>query len=235
VLCAGDHECSGDAECAEGICLPSGCTIDGDCDAGYSCRASKVFPLGSERFTVEGLRGGDVIMMPDADGRYSVEVMNGRVFTTTPVSFELLSGPGDRDFPGFTVELPTPVPPVLLKAGDAENPDLAAGPSVGITHAPQGPFVVEWEAQGTEYVDFQIVPGAGSTTPYAKLRCVTHDDGCLEIPPEAIQQLALDAATSFQLKLTRYSFTIEEIREGDTLKAVVLVSLGSTLEGTVLR
>ena len=186
-------------------------------------------------FSIPAVISGEALA-PDPDiGRIPPEVLPGRAFAAESISIEVESPSGDTDFPAFTDSIPAPEFPVLTRIGDLKDPDLAAAPSVGIDEYRADSLRVEWEAGDGDYFEFLIIPGAGSETRHMKLRCITFDDGCLEVPVEALRHLALDLATNFQLKVERHNFVLHSVKDGDATRAAALIDASSALEGTVLR
>jgi hypothetical protein len=185
--------------------------------------------------TLQGLAGGDLVMEPDAYGRLAPVTLPGRAFVAPRVDIAVASGAGPEDFPAFSASLPAPVAPVVRRLGDLSPVDLASAPSLGISSQQGYDVELEWEPGGGDYVEVLLVPGAGSSTPYGKLRCITFDDGCLAIPYSALNHLALDAATNFRLRIERHQFRLHSERDGDQVRAAALVDLSSSLEAVVLR
>ncbi|RLB54047.1 MAG: hypothetical protein DRI34_12555, partial [Deltaproteobacteria bacterium] len=143
---------------------------------------------------------------------------------------------GDGWFPAFSESLPTPEPVVITRLGDRDNPDMSQGPSIGIDITRTEPLEVHWQAGNGDYFEVKIIPGAGSNTKYMKLRCVTFDDGCLSIPPEALAALVPDQASNFQFKAERHNFALHSIRDNSgQVQAAALLDVNSVLEATVLR
>lgn len=238
-LCTSQEDCLGEQACSDyglpdsGVCT---CANDNDCPDGFLCLESQSLPLHVEQVVFRGLAGGELVMTPDADsGRIPTEVLGGRAFEADTVSVEVSSGGGERDFPAFNEELPAPEFPVLDRVGDARGIDLAAGASVGIHAQRDKPFVVTWEPGDGDFVEFKIMPGAGSQTRHMKLRCITYDDGGLEVPNEAISHMSLDQATNFQVKIERHNFVLYTDEEGDVIRAAAQFDVNSALEGTVRR
>jgi len=193
-------------------------------------------PLAVDGVAVGGLVNGDLNLVPEGDPpTISPEILEGRAFTDQDVTFDVTSGEGDGEFPSFTAQLPAPDPVVLTRLGDRPDPDLGAGPSVNISVDRVDPLLVKWQPGNGDYFEFKLVPGSGSDTKHAKLRCITYDDGCLSVPAEAIVYLVVDKATNFQLKAERHNFELVSIKEEGQTKAAALIDVSSTLEGTVLR
>ncbi len=192
--------------------------------------------LTASKVTVGGLVGGDLVMEPVGEPpRIGVEILPGRAFLDDTVRFQVESGVGATDFPAFQDTLATPDPVVLTQLGDLTNPDLTSRPSIGIDLLRQDPLQVQWEAGNGDVIEFKLIPGEGSDTPYGKLRCITFDDGCLEVPAAAINYLSADMAINFQLKIERQNYALHSVVENGETKGVAIVSVSSVLEGTVLR
>jgi hypothetical protein len=192
-------------------------------------------PLGIEQVTFRGLVGGDLILAPDEFDHIPTELLARRGFDAATIGIEVASAEGPADFPALTAEIAAPQMPILLSIGDVAPVDLALAPQIGISSSRIEPLEVHWEPSGAEYVEIKILPGAGSATPYAKLRCITFDDGCLEIPAAALSHLALDEATNFQFRIEHHFFVLHAIKQGDQTKAAALIDTSAALEGTVLR
>jgi hypothetical protein len=193
-------------------------------------------PLQVTRVVIEGLQGGTLNMEPAGNPpKIATQVISGRAFTEAEVVFKVESSGDSGFFPPLQAELPPPQVPVLTKLGEFKNPDLKKGLQLGITADRATPLEVKWEPGQGKYLEVKLVPGRGSETPWAKLRCITFDDGCLHIPPEAIAFLVQDKASDFQFKIERHNFVLHSVREGDKVKAAALIDVNSALEATVLR
>lgn len=192
------------------------------------------FPMGIDQVTIGGLTGGDLVMTPDPD-RIQPEILNGRAFESDTVTFDVTSPGGALDFPAFSEELEAPDQVVIKRLGPHKDPDLVAGPSLDITLERTEPLRVEWEAGNGDYFEVKLIPGAGSSTAWQKLRCITFDDGCLEIPAPAINHLALDEATNFQIKVERHNQKMHVIKDGDVTQAIAILDASSWLGGIVGR
>jgi hypothetical protein len=189
-------------------------------------------PMGVTQVTIGGLAGGDLVMTPDPD-RIPPEILSGRAFTGDSVTIDVTSPGGALDFPAFSEELDAPDQVVIKRLGPHKNPDLSAGLSLDITLERTEPLRVEWEAGNGDYVEFKLIPGSGSSTAWQKLRCITYDDGCLEVPAAAINHLALDEATNFDIKVERHNQKLHVIKDGDVTQAIALLDASSWLGGLV--
>lgn len=192
-------------------------------------------PLHVDRATFGGLAGGEVVLEPNANEHLPTDLLPQRGFDAATVTIEIESPGGQGDFPAFSDEIPAPAQPVLLAIGDLTDPDLAAGPSLGIATDRTDHMRVKWEPAGSDYVEIKLLPGAGSATPWGKLRCITFDDGCLEIPAAALSQLAMDEAVNFDFRIEHHFFVIHPIGQGAQPEASALIDTSSTLQGTVVR
>lgn len=194
------------------------------------------YPLSIDYVTIGGLAGGDVVLMPDAGtGRVPPEILNGRAFQDQSVTIDVVSADGAGDFPSFSDTVGAPAAPVVTRLGDIDFPDLSSVPSIGITTTRTEPLTVEWETGGGDYIEIKLIPGSGSDTSWQSMRCITYDDGCIEVPASAMNNIALDAATNFQFRFERHNFVLHEIKEGSITKALSVINASSTVEGTVLR
>ncbi|MFC1654330.1 hypothetical protein ACFL2F_00880 [Myxococcota bacterium] len=191
-------------------------------------------PMGVDQVTIGGLAGGDLVMTPDPD-RIPPEILPGRAFESDTVTFNVTSAGGALDFPAFSSELGVPDQVVIKRLGQHKDPDLVNGVSLDITLEREEPLQVVWEAGNGDYFEFKLIPGAGSSTAWQKLRCITYDDGCLEIPAPAINHLALDEATNFQIKVERHNQKMHVIKDGDVTQAIALLDASSWLGGVVGR
>ncbi|MBW1810826.1 MAG: hypothetical protein JRJ87_21725 [Deltaproteobacteria bacterium] len=192
--------------------------------------------LGVNMVTFEGLVGGQLDLMASGDPpKIDPRLYPGSAFLEDSITISVASSDGLTDFPSFTELIAAPEMPVVTQLGDKINPDMGSGPSIGISIDRIEPLVVKWEAGAGDYIDVKIIPGSGSDTKHLKVRCVTYDDGCLEIPAAAIQYLVPDLATNFQFKIERHNFVLHSIKDGDATKAAALIDVSSILEGTVLR
>jgi hypothetical protein len=196
-----------------------------------------IAPLQVQQVVFSGLavEGGLVTLTPDEFRHISPVILPDRAYGVASVDIEVTSGTGAEDFPAFSESLPAPEPPVLEGLDGQPGELIATGPSIGIDVNRADPLRVTWQPGSGDYVEVKIIPGAGSATPYAKLRCITFDDGCLEIPGAALGQMALDSATNFRFRLERHNFRLHSESEGGVVKAATLIDLGSTVEGVVLR
>ncbi len=205
--------------------------------AGRPVTSGDPIPLHVDKATFGGL-SQEVVLEPDEFEHIPTQVLTQRGYASDEVSIDVQSTGtlADGDFPAFTETIQAPAQPVLLRIGDLELVDLASSPSIGIKADRIDHMLVQWEPSGADYVEVKILPGAGSETPYAKLRCITFDDGCLEIPAGALAHLALDMATNFQFRIENHFFVIHPITDdsGKT-EASALIDTSSTLGGTVLR
>jgi len=189
-------------------------------------------PMGVTQVTIGGLEGGDLVMTPDPD-RIPPEILSGRAFTGDSVTIDVTSPGGALDFPAFSDELDAPDQVVVKRLGPYKDPDLTAGLSLEITLERTEPLRVEWEAGNGDYFEFKLIPGSGSSTAWEKLRCITYDDGCLEVPAAAINHLALDEATNFEVKVERHIQKLRVIKDGDVTQAIALLDASSWLGGLV--
>jgi len=193
-------------------------------------------PLQVTRVVIEGLQGGPLNMEPAGDPpKIATQVITGRAFTASGVVFKVESTDGANYFPPLQAELPPPEAPVLTQLGEFTNPDLTKGLKLGITADRTDPLQVKWQPGNGNYIEVKLIPGRGSETPWAKLRCITFDDGCLHIPAEAVAFMVQDKASDFQFKIERHNFLLHSVREGDKVKAAALIDVNSALEATVLR
>ncbi len=205
--------------------------------AGRPVTSGDPIPLHIQSATFGGL-SQQVVLEPDEFEHIPTQVIPQRGYDSDQVSIDVSSSGTleDGNFPAFSDTIPAPTLPVLLRIGDVEPVDLTTSPSIGITADRIEHMLVQWEPSGADYVEIKIIPGAGSETPYAKLRCITFDDGCLEIPAGALAHLALDMATNFQFRIENHFFVIHPIMDEDgKTKASALIDTSSTLAGTVLR
>jgi hypothetical protein len=191
-------------------------------------------PMGVDQVTIGGLAGGDLVMTPDPD-RIPPEILNGRAFTGDTVTIDVTSPGGALDFPAFSAELDAPDQVVIKRLGPHKDPDITTGVSLDITLERTEPLRVVWEAGNGDYFEFKLIPGAGSSTAWQKLRCITYDDGCLEVPAAAINHLALDEATNFDIKVERHNQKLHVIKDGDVTHAIALLDASSWLGGVVGR
>lgn len=190
-------------------------------------------PMGVDQVTIGGLAGGDLVMTPDAGtGRIPPEILPERAFTSDSVTIDVTSPGGALDFPAFSEELRAPDQVVITRLGPHKDPDLTAGLSLDITLERNEPLRVQWKAGNGDYVEVKLIPN-NSPTDWQKLRCITYDDGCLEIPAPAIRHLALDEATNFQVKVERHIQKLHVIKDGDVTQAIALLDASSWLGGLV--
>ncbi|RME22571.1 MAG: hypothetical protein D6806_12795 [Deltaproteobacteria bacterium] len=189
------------------------------------------------KVVVSGLAGGEVTMQPEAENpRMNPVVLQGRAYGEGDVMFDVTSRDEAGWFPAFTETIQAPEPLVVTQLEDRPDPDLSQGPSIGIDSMRVNDLVVKWVPGGGDYFEFKLIPGAGTETPYAKLRCVTRDDGCLHVPAAAVAALALDKASNFQMKMERHYFKLHPIYDDSgQLQAAVLLDVSSAVEATVLR
>ena len=193
-------------------------------------------PMGVDQATIGGLAGGDLVMTPDqGTGRIPPEILPGRAFESDTVTINVTSPGGALDFPAFSDELDVPDQVVIKRLGKHKDPDIVSGPSLDITLERSEPLQVVWEAGNGDYFEVKLIPGAGSPTAWQKLRCITYDDGCLEIPAEAINHLARDEATNFNIKVERHNQKMHVIKDGDVTQAIALLDVSSWLGGIVGR
>ncbi len=183
--------------------------------------------------TVSGLVDGDHSLSSNGTS-YNFQHDN-RAFGTGPVAFEVDSSTGQNDFPAFSDQINAPVFPELLRLNNSNSPDLSTALSLGINLERTDPLIVEWEGSTADYFEVLIIPNTGSSTPYAKLRCIVYDDGYLAVPVEAIYALALDTCTNWRFRIERHNFKLHTIVDGEATKAVALIDVSSALEGIVLK
>jgi hypothetical protein len=188
-------------------------------------------PMGVEQVTIGGLAGGDLVMTPDPD-RIPPEILPERAFAGDTVTIDVTSAGGALDFPAFSEELDVPDQVVIRRLGKHKDPDLVSGLSLDITLERTEPLRVEWEAGNGDYFEFKLIPN-NSPTGWQKLRCITFDDGCLEVPAAAINHLALDEATNFKIKVERHNQKLHVIKDGDVTLAIALLDASSWLGGLV--
>lgn len=183
-----------------------------------------------------GLQGADVTLDPDpATHEFPTQVVMGRAFSEGMLSVDVASGAGATDFPAFQEEIAAPDAPQLTQLGSYKNPDLAQPLSLGILVEREDPLVVKWKPGDGQRIEVVMIPGAGSSTQYQKLRCITFDDGCLEIPSSAIGNLALDDATNFRLLVERHNTVPVLFKDGDMVTAVAVLDVCSLVDGVVGR
>ncbi len=192
-------------------------------------------PLKVERVTFGGLAGGEVVLEPNEFDHLPTDNRPGRGFEAETVSIEVLSENGESDFPAFSEQIAAPAQPVVTGLDDMEPVDLAAAPSIGIDVNRVEDMKVRWEPAGSDYVEVKIIPGAGASAPYGKMRCITFDDGCLEVPAAALAHLALDEATNFRFRIEHHNFVLHSIKEDGQTKAAALIDTSSSIEAIVLR
>jgi hypothetical protein len=192
-------------------------------------------PLSVTSVTFLGLSGGTLVLEPDEFGSLPTELLPQSGFEGAEVSISVAADGAPDSFPGFSDVIPSPAMPVLTRLGDHAPVYLTEAPSLGIVVERTEPLEVNWEPSGADYVEIKIIPGAGSETPFAKLRCITFDDGCLEIPAAALTHLAQDAATNFRFRIEHHFFGLNSVREGDQVVAATQIDSSASLEGIVLR
>jgi hypothetical protein len=192
--------------------------------------------LGVNTVTFDGLVGGQLNLTASGDPpTISPRVYPGSAFQDASIGIAVASDDGLTDFPSFTEQIAAPEMPVVTQLGDRVDPDMGAGLSIDISIDRTEPLQVKWEPGSGDYIEVKIIPGSGSSTKHLKVRCITYDDGCLEIPADAIQYLVPDEATNFQFKIERHNFVLHSIKDGEATKAAALIDASSVLEGTVLR
>lgn len=190
--------------------------------------------LGLTRVTFGGLAGGDVVLEPDEFDHLPSELLPQRGFAGGQISISVESVNGEADFPAFDDELASAPQPEQL-AIDKQAVDLASGPSLGITSNRIDDMRIEWQPAGSDWVEVKIIPGSGSETPWGKLRCITFDDGCLDIPAELVVYLSSDTASNFDFRIEHHNFRLHSIKEGGQTKAAATIDASSALAGTVTR
>jgi hypothetical protein len=189
-----------------------------------------------EKVTFGGLQGADVTLEPDpVTHEFPTQVVVGRTFGEGKLSIDVFSGTGAADFPAFQEEIAVPDAPELTRFDNHKSPDLAAGLTIEVTVERENPLVVEWVPGHGQRIEVTMIPGAGSSTQYQKLRCITYDDGCLEIPRLAINNLALDDATNFRLQVERHNTVPVLFKDGGVVTAVAVIDVCSQVEGVVGR
>jgi len=192
--------------------------------------------LGVNKVTFGGLVGGQLELTASGDPpTIAPQIYPGSAFLEDSITISVASDDGLTDFPSFADQIAAPEMPVVTQLGDKSNPDMGSGPSIDISIDRTEPLVVKWEAGAGDYIEVKIIPGSGSDTKHLKVRCITFDDGCLEIPAAAIQYLVPDLATNFQFMIERHNFVLHSIKDGDATKAAAKIDASSILEGTVLR
>ncbi|MBN2498577.1 MAG: hypothetical protein JXR96_28560 [Deltaproteobacteria bacterium] len=177
----------------------------------------------------------EVLLLPDENGNLPPELLPVRGFAAEQIGIEVSSGSEDGDFPAFEDFVAAPAMPVLEAVDGRSYEALREDCAIGIAIDRVEPLRVEWEPAEGDYVEFKIIPNSGASTDYMKLRCITFDDGCLEVPPGALGNLALDAATNFRLRLERHRFTLHSIKSGDEVEAAALIDASASMETLVTR
>jgi hypothetical protein len=162
-------------------------------------------------------------------------VVVGRAFSEGELSVNVASGTGATDFPAFQEEIAVPDAPQLTRLDTYKNPDLAQPLSLGILVEREDPLVVKWKPGDGQRIEVIMIPGAGSSTQYQKLRCITFDDGCLEIPSLAISNMALDDATNFRLLVERHNTVPILFEDGGVITSVAVIDICSLVDGVVGR
>jgi hypothetical protein len=238
VPCSKSEDCPEHQICEveEGLCASARCGDGIGCAGDFTCVKGEAMSLHVDRVTFQGLAGGNRELVPnEGENDLPPMILDGRAFLDPNVNIEIVAEQGERQFPAFSDSLAAPAAPKLRAIGQLESPDLSAGPSIGINAYRDEPLRVEWVPAGGDVIEIKLIPGSGTKTDYMKLRCITFDDGCLEIPAEAIHYLALDECTNFRFRLERHNMKIREVKEGEELKAAAVLDLSSELEATVLR
>ena len=192
-------------------------------------------PLAVTSVSFLGLSGGTLVLEPDEFGALPADLLPQSGFEGAEVSITVAADGAPDSFPGFSDVIPSPAMPVLTRIGSHSPVNLTEAPSLGIVVERVDPLEVSWEPSGADYVEIKIIPGSGSETPYAKLRCITFDDGCLEIPAAALTHLAQDAATNFRFRIEHHFFKLNSVWDGDQLQAATQIDTSASLEGIVLR
>jgi hypothetical protein len=240
--CTDDGDCDPALRCDRdtGQCDAVRCDSE-ICGANFACQEGSPVPLRVEKVAFTGITwsgGGAAELVPDADKKFRLppKVLPARAYSGPEVGIQVFeSGSGEMDYPAFSESLRVPEAPSLTRLDRHDGEALASGPSLDIQEHRTDPLTISWRAGNGDYVEVLLSPGSGSDTPWKKLRCITFDDGCLEIPAEGIAMLARDTATNFNLKIERHTFKLVQIREGSTLKAAGLLDLSSELQGVVGR
>ena len=184
--------------------------------------------------TINGLQTDNLTLTKNGNGTFSPEFLDGRAYTNSPVSFIVESDNGDSDFPSFTDQVAPLDFPILTRVGDLKSLDLSSSPSLGISVDRLDPLSIQWESSDATYVEFILSPGAGTETKWIYLRCIAFDDGCLEVPAEALNYLAPDKCTNFNFTFARHNFKYQQVG-ADNKKAVVLIDSSSALKAIVFR
>jgi hypothetical protein len=188
--------------------------------------------LNVHQVSISGLKEA-VKLVPGPTGIIPTTLLDKRGFSSDRITVDVSSGEDPDDFPAFSEQITVPAQPLLTRLGDHEPADLSKNLKIGIALTRAEPLVVEWEPAGSDFVEIIIKPNDGRSTDF-KLRCVTYDDGCLEIPIEAVAQLSYDEAVNFRFRIEHHYYKLLEIREGNQLKAIVQTDVDSVLEGIVL-
>ncbi|NMB75362.1 MAG: hypothetical protein GYA21_09545 [Myxococcales bacterium] len=239
--CTDDAECDPALRCDRdtGQCDAVRCNSE-SCGTNFACQEGSPTPLRVERVAFTGITwtGGAAELVPDPDKKYRLppKVLPLRAYAGTEVGIQVFaSGSGEQDYPAFAETLRVPEAPTLTHLDQHSGEALADGPSLGIDEHRTEALTVSWKKGNGDYVEVLLSPGSGSDTPWKKLRCITFDDGCLEIPAEGIALLARDTATNFNFKIERHSFKLVQLLDGTVLRAVGLLDLSAELQGVVGR
>jgi hypothetical protein len=232
--CSESSECDGLLTCQQGLCMWPPC--DGGCEEGYSCLSGQPAEMLVAGVSLDGLAAGSLELTTQSDGRIAPQILDGRAFLAETIGIDVAESADQNgmNFFSFSEEISAPEFPELLSIGEHQNPDLVQGVSLGMVQR-STPLRVEWTAGEGDFVEIKIIPGDDSDTRYQKLRCITYDDGCFEIPASALGHLAQDSAANFQFMFERHHSVVHPIKEGDQVKAAAIIETSSIIEGTVGR
>ncbi|GEM_PF-2003060 len=202
---------------------------------GQAVTTGSPIPMRVDSVAMQGLVGGTLTMLPDQSNEIPPIILPSRGFTSGSLEIEVASGAEAGDFPALVESIVAPEFPVLESLGDMSPVDLATAPSIGVAVDRDDPLTLTWTAGESDFIEIQIIPGAGSATPYRKLQCITFDDGCLEIPGAALGLLAQDAVSTFRFRITRHNYMLHLDQAGATVRSATLIETSSSEEGVVLR
>ncbi|NOZ86991.1 MAG: hypothetical protein GXP49_12155 [Deltaproteobacteria bacterium] len=243
--CTGDDDCPGGIMvCEAGYCVSPPCCTNppcregelDSCPKGFECTKSKSFPLEVNSVSFKGLKGGEVKLEPKENGNIEPRLINELAFQDgNKIEIQVDSSEGQWSYPAFSMEMDVPEDVVMTRFDKITNPVLEESPSLNLAVDREDPLWISWVPGNGDYMVFTLTPKAGTETPYGKLRCVTFDDGCLRVPAEALDHLALDKATNFKMKLDRHLNRIWSKKTGGTTDAAALVDLSFSLEAVVGR
>lgn len=199
-----------------------------------SVREGTATQLKVTKVSVAGL-SEPVLLTPDVNNKINPQSLPGRALTTAAVNIKVDSDTNANDFPAFAMSLDSPEIPVLTRVGDLPSPDLSSSPSLGIRSDREKPLVLEWKPGNGHYVEIVILPGTGTSSAWAKVRCITHDDGCFEIPAQGLRSLSQDTATNFEFSFMRHLSDVVTFLVDGRAKAVANAKVSSVLRATVVR